>query len=215
DNVLPRPFSIHQVDKSDIILFFAALEDGKGSQWLSKQQDNEMIEVFGPLGNNFSIHPKAKNLLLVAGGMGLAPLCFLAQQATCEKRSVTLILGAAVGPLYTERPENLLPPKINIDTATEDGSSGHHGKVTDLLPKYIDHADQIIACGPLPMYRSMSQMPELKGKSVQISLELRMGCGVGVCYGCTVHTRHGLKQVCKDGPVFDLNDITNWDELVL
>ncbi len=210
--VLPRPFSVHQANKSDIALFFAVLEGGKGSQWLSKQQDNKTIEVFGPLGNGFSIRPDSKNLLLVAGGMGLAPLCFLAQQAVSEKRSVTLLLGAAIGPLYTERPENLLPPRINIDTATEDGSAGYHGKVTDLIPKYIGQADQIFACGPVGMYRTMSQMPELKDKSVQISLEIMMGCGVGVCYGCTIKTRSGLKQVCKDGPVFDLEDIT-WEEI--
>jgi dihydroorotate dehydrogenase electron transfer subunit len=212
ENVLPRPFSVHQATKGDIVLFFAVLEGGKGSQWLSRQQDNETVEVFGPLGNGFSIQPRVKNLLLVAGGMGLAPLCFLAQQAAREKRSVTLLLGAAIGPLYTERPENLLPPRINIATATEDGSSGYHGKVTDLIPKYIDWADQIFACGPISMYRDIATRNQQISKPVQISLEVRMGCGLGVCYGCTVRTKSGLKQVCRDGPVFDLDNIF-WDEL--
>ena len=71
----------------------------------------------------------------------------------------------------------------------------------------IDTADQIFACGPLPMYQTMAQMPELKNKSVQVSLEIMMGCGVGVCYGCTIKTKSGLKQVCKDGPVFELSDL--------
>ena len=108
ENVLPRPFSVHQATKGVIVLFFAVLEGGKGSQWLSRRQDNETVEAFGPLGNGFSIQPRAKSLLLVAGGMGLAPLCFLAQQAVREKRSVTLLLGAATGPLYTACPESLL-----------------------------------------------------------------------------------------------------------
>jgi len=213
ENILPRPFSVHLATEDDIALFFAVLEGGKGSQWLSKRQDNETVEIFGPLGNGFSISPRAKNLLLVAGGMGLAPLCFLAQQAVREKRSVTLLLGAAIGPLYTECPESLLPPRINLATATEDGSIGKKGRVTDLLPDFLDWADQIFACGPTEMYRAMAtRNQQLKAKSVQVSLEVRMGCGRGVCYGCTIKTRGGLKQVCQDGPVFDLEDII-WEEL--
>ena len=207
ENFLPRPFSVHESAKGTIVLFFAVLEGGKGSQWLSKQQVNETIEVFGPLGNGFSILPSTNNILLIAGGMGLAPLCFLAQQAVREKRSVTLLLGSAIGPLYSERPGNLLPPEINIATATNDGSKGHHGMVTDLIPKYIDWADQVFACGPVAMYKTMAQMSELKGKSVQISLEIMMGCGMGVCYGCTIRTKKGLKQVCKDGPVFEMGEV--------
>ena len=215
--ILPRPFSVHHATQNDIALFFAVLEGGKGSQWLSKRQENETVEVFGPLGNGFSIESRAKNLLLVAGGMGLAPLCSLAQQAVREKRSVTLLLGAATGPLYTECSESLLPSGIELVTATEDGTVGHKGMITDLIPDFIDWADQIFACGPVPMYKAMAQMGELKEKPVQISLEMKMGCGLGVCYGCTVKTRSGLKQVCKDGPVFDLSDLTgiNWDELIL
>ena len=87
--------------------------------------------------------------------------------------------------------------------------------VTDLVPDFADWADQVFACGPMPMYRDMVMKKgkmKLEGKPVQISLEMRMGCGLGVCYGCTVKTKNGLKQVCKDGPVFDLGDIL-WDEL--
>ncbi len=214
ESVLPRPFSVHQATEEDITLFFAVLEGGKGSQWLSKRQDNETVEVFGPLGNGFSIQPGAKNLLLVAGGMGLAPLCFLAQQGIRKQRSVALLLGAAIGPLYTQCAENLLPPRITLVTATEDGTVGHRDMIIDLLPDYINKADQIFACGPVGMYRSMAQMPELRNKPVQVSLEVVMGCGRGVCYGCTIKTKKGLKRVCEHGPVFDLDDIL-WDELNL
>jgi dihydroorotate dehydrogenase electron transfer subunit len=217
DLILPRPFSIHQAIKDNIALFFAVLEGGKGTNWLAERKDGDAIELpmLRPLGNGFSISPRAKNLLLVAGGMGLAPLCFLAQQAVREKRSVTLLLGAASGPLYTERPENLLPSRITLATATEDGSIGKKGRVTDLLPDFVGWADQIFACGPMPMYRDMAlkkQELKLEGKPIQVSLEVRMGCGLGVCYGCTVKTKNGLTQVCKDGPVFNLEDIL-WDEL--
>ena len=206
--ILPRPFSIHQVNTNgDIAIFFAVLEDGRGSQWLSKRQGNETVEMFGPLGNEYSIRPEARHLLLLAGGVGIAPLYFLAQAAITKQYSVTLIHGASSKlNLYPEK----MPPEIKLIPVTEDGSVGQKGLITDLLPDYIDWADQIFACGPVSMYKAMAQIPELKVKPVQISLEVRMGCGRGVCYGCTVKTKRGLKQVCTDGPVFDLDDVL-WD----
>lgn len=210
--ILPRPFSIHQVNDDQIALFYAVWEDGRGTNWLSQCQIGDTVEIFGPLGNGFSTLPTARNLLLVAGGIGLAPLYFLAQEALRRECSVTLLLGAATAAqLY---PEHLLPPGIKLVTATEDGTKGKQGMVTDLLPDSISWADQVFACGPMPMYHNLAaqkQRLKLEGKPVQISLEMRMGCGLGVCYGCTVKTKNGLKQVCKDGPVFDLDDIL-WDE---
>ncbi len=206
--LLPRPFSIHWVNDKGIALFYAVLADGKGTKWLSQRQAGDTVELFGPLGNGFSIDPAAKNMLLVAGGIGIAPLYFLAQEALKKKYSVTLLYGTADSKRYSTSPQ------IKLVRATEDGTIGYKGKVTDLLPQYIDVADQVFACGPPPMYRTMAKMPELKDKPVQISLEVRMACGLGVCYGCSIRTKTGLKQVCKDGPVFDLNDII-WDEFVL
>ena len=109
--------------------------------------------------------------------------------------------------------EDLLPSKKTLVITTNDGSQGNEGYITQTIPEYIDWADQIFACGPSQMYRTMVKMPELKDRPVQISLEVRMGCGFGVCYGCTVKTKQGLKQVCHDGPVFNLSDIL-WDELI-
>ncbi len=211
--VLPRPFSIHQVnDKGDMALFFAVWEDGKGTKWLSQQQKGDVVELFGPLGNGYSIHPTSHNLLLVAGGIGIAPLCFVAEQALNQGYSVTLLSGASTADQLC--PEHLLPHKAKLITATEDGTAGEKGMITDLLPDFIGQADQIFVCGPMPMYRDMATKYRafLKDKSVQISLEVRMGCGLGVCYGCTVKTKSGLKQVCRDGPVFELEDIL-WNEL--
>jgi dihydroorotate dehydrogenase electron transfer subunit len=76
-----------------------------------------------------------------------------------------------------------------------------------LIPHYVNTADQVFACGPMAMYRTMAQMQELKNKPVQLSLEIMMGCGTGVCYGCTIKTQSGLKQVCKDGPVFGMGEL--------
>lgn len=211
--ILPRPFSIHQLDnKGNMALFFAVLEDGKGTGWLSQRDISDTVELFGPLGNGFSINPDSQNLLLVAGGIGIAPLYFLAQEALNQGYSVTLLLGASnASQLY---PRHLLPSKAKLITTTEDGTNGQKGMVTELLPDFIGWADQVFACGPATMYRDMANKyhPLLKDKSVQVSLEMRMGCGLGVCYGCTVKTKNGLKQVCRDGPVFDLDDVI-WDEL--
>jgi len=210
---LPRPFSIHQVnDKGDIALFFAVWEDGKGTKWLSQRRKGDKVELFGPLGNGFSIQPSSPNLLLLAGGIGIAPLCFLAEKALKQECSVTMMLGASTATqLY---PRHLLPAQVELIIATEDRTDGREGMITDFLPDFAGRADQIFACGPMPMYYDMAlRKKELKlgGKSAQISLEMRMGCGLGVCYGCTVKTKNGLKQVCQDGPIFDLDEII-WDE---
>lgn len=218
DYVLPRPFSIHQINSEGVALFFAVWEDGKGTQWLSQRQPDDGVELFGPLGNGFTISSKSRKLLLVAGGTGIAPLCFLGRDALSKGFSVVLLMGASgeFKPSGKENPdqhypEALLPPGIKVETITS-SPDGKTDMVTDLLPKYIDWADQIFTCGPIPMYHTIATRKLTNGKPTQISLEVRMGCGRGVCYGCTVKTRRGLKQVCKDGPVFDLADIF-WEEL--
>ena len=92
--ILPRPFSIHQVNDDGIALFFAVWEDGRGTIWLSQRERGDSVELFGPLGNGFSIYPDSPNLLLVAGGTGIAPLYFLAQETLAQGYSVKLLLGA-------------------------------------------------------------------------------------------------------------------------
>jgi len=207
DCALPRPFSIHQVDKEgNIALFFAVWENGKGTNWLAQRCIGNTVELFGPLGSGFSIRSEAKNLLLVAGGTGIAPLEFLALAALKKKKTVTLLYGTA----NDQRCQ--ISADIRLVSATEDGTLGIKGTAIELIPQFIDQADQIFACGPMAMYHAMARMPELKLKPVQVSLEIMMGCGRGVCYGCTIKTKQGLKEVCQDGPVFDLDDIL-WDEL--
>jgi dihydroorotate dehydrogenase electron transfer subunit len=206
--LLPRPFSIHQVDDNGIALFYAVLEGGRGTNWLSQRKAQDSVGLLGPVGNGFSINPDSNSLLLVAGGNGIAPLYFLAQEALKKRCSVTLLYGTA------DKNRCSIPPQIKLVSATEDGTVGYRGKITDLLPQYTGRADQVFVCGPLGMYKEMYSKREelLKDKPTQVSLEVRMGCGLGVCYGCTVKTKKGLKQVCKDGPIFALDDIL-WDEL--
>jgi dihydroorotate dehydrogenase electron transfer subunit len=217
DTFLPRPFSVHRVDGGQLALLFKVV--GKGTRWLSQLKKGETLGIFGPLGNGFTVYPGSRNLLLVGGGMGIAPLCFLADDAAGEGKKVTLIQGARSADclLPISCPQKLfdkgvLPASFQCINATEDGSEGYKGLATELIPHYIGGVDQIFACGPAAMYRTMADRPELKNKSVQLSLEIMMGCGTGVCYGCTIRTKKGLKQVCQDGPVFGMGEI-RWDEL--
>lgn len=206
DLILRRPFSIHRVEDSEQISVLFSIV-GSGTNWLSKRKPGEKLDLLGPLGNGFSIHPESKNLLLVAGGMGIAPLVFLAEKALKSKKFVKLLLGARTKEcLY---PLRLLPDGIETFVITEDGSQGDKGKVTDMLPTHYDWADQVYACGPLDMYRSIASQTQKwrRGKPIQVSLEVTIGCGMGACFGCSVKTRVGMKRICLDGPVFNLDEV--------
>ncbi len=204
-----RPISIHQVEGKTVSFLFAVV--GTGTEWLAQRKRKDKIDLLGPMGNGFSILPESRNLLLLAGGMGVAPLNFLAENAQKDGYSVRLLTGARTVSLIC--PPELLPQNAECIAVTEDGTAGEKGLVTAFLPQYTEWADQVFACGPIPMYQAMSiQRQTLALKNhIQISLEVRMGCGLGFCYACTVGTRQGLKQVCKDGPVFNLEDVM-WDE---
>ena len=233
DLTLRRPLSIHQVvvasetKQSQVALLFKVV--GKGTLWLSQLQIGDKIDILGPLGKGFSIPSvtarcpeckrrnmprQSRNLLLVAGGIGIAPLAFWAQRASSQ-HSLTLIHGASTAAQLYEQP---LPPKVQFIPVTEDGTMGRKAMVTDILPDFLPWADQVYACGPIEMYKAMAKMSlrakrsNLKIKKCQVSLEVRMGCGIGACYGCTINTKKGLKQVCRDGPIFELEDII-WEEV--
>jgi dihydroorotate dehydrogenase electron transfer subunit len=209
---LPRPFSIHRVEGGQLALLFNIV--GKGTEWLARRKKGDSLDIFGPLGNGFRIDPAAGNLLLVAGGIGIAPLVFLAEVAAGQRKTVTIIAGArsvaCLAPV--SMPQELfdagvMGASVRVVCATDDGSEGFKGLATDLVPHYLEGMDQVFACGPAAMYRTMARMLELKGKDAQLSLEVMMGCGTGVCYGCTIETKTGLKQVCKDGPVFGMGEV--------
>jgi dihydroorotate dehydrogenase electron transfer subunit len=201
--LLRRPFSIHEVRGSKIALLFSVV--GQGTKWLSHRRKGETLDLIGPLGRAFDIYPASQNLLLVAGGIGIAPLLFLAKRAIQDKFKVAFLIGAnTISQIY---PEQLLPEEIKVFIATVDGSKGAKGLITDFIGNFIGWADQIFACGPFPMYQSLARMPELKNVSTQVLLEQRFGCGVGACLGCVVKMKRGLKRVCYDGPVFDLDEI--------
>jgi dihydroorotate dehydrogenase electron transfer subunit len=226
---LRRPFSVHQSrfdrdsGEGEIALLFKVA--GRGTLWLSQQQKGDRIDILGPLGKGFSIEPEARNLLLVAGGIGIAPLVFLMQHASSQHQIILIYGASTAAQLYTfssagKKRSKLspLPKGSQFIPVTEDGSMGKKGMATDILPDFLDWADQMYACGPVDMYKAMTEISwrakqgNLKLRKCQVSLEVRMGCGFGACYSCTINTKKGLKQVCRDGPVFELDDIT-WQEV--
>jgi dihydroorotate dehydrogenase electron transfer subunit len=208
--LLRRPISIHQIKSNAIAFLFAAV--GEGTEWLARLQRGEKLDMLGPLGNGFSLNPEARHILIVAGGMGIAPLVFLAHDALKNHKDVKILAGAGSGAQVY--PYRLIPEGVDYVTITEDGTGGEKGLVTDLLASHSPWADQIFICGPLAMYQAISRdYPRfLRNKPAQVSLEVRMGCGLGFCYACTIRTKAGLKQVCKDGPVFSMQDVL-WEEL--
>ena len=215
ETVLRRPISVHNIDKANGRLAFLYAVVGRGTAWLANCQTGAGLDILGPLGNGFKLSGKTGNVLLVAGGIGIAPLVYLAENAIKSGKKVTLLLGAATAAkLY---PPGLLPGAVKVVLATDDGTRGHKGLVTDLIPEYTPESGQIMICGPMPMLRFIAGHRKelgLADKKADISLEMRMACGFGVCLGCTIRTTNGLKEVCKDGPVFRLDEVI-WDELTV
>ena len=209
DPLLRRPYSLFRADPRAGTVTLLVRPYGRGSSWLASRSTGEVLDVLGPLGNTYEVNPRARHLLMIAGGVGAAPLVMLTDQALAHGLSVTFLMGSAdtAGLLAP----SLLPSAVEYVVATEDGGSGHRGYVTDLVPDYVRWADQIFACGPEPMYRSLRAAVapfRMAGKPrVQVSMERGMACGLGACLGCVVETRRGMQTSCVQGPVYDMDDL--------
>lgn len=202
ERILRRPLGVHRVnDNGEFALLYEVV--GAGTEWLAQRKKGASIDILGPFGNGFDV--QSRRLLLVAGGVGIAPLVFLAERAASEGRKVTLLFGAKTAKQVY--PDKLLPSGVEFIAVTQDGLIERQGMVTDVLSDLIEETDQVFACGPSAMYGAMSQMRVLKGRNIQVSMEARMGCGFGLCNGCSIKTRQGMKRVCDEGPVFDLGDL--------
>jgi dihydroorotate dehydrogenase electron transfer subunit len=209
DPLLPRPMSFHRFRQAGDERQFAILFDlrGRGTDWLWRRQPGDLVSLFGPLGRGYAVMRQSQNLLLVAGGIGIAALVALADEAIAGGKAVTLLQGAKTAARLF--PSSRLPPEVEVISATEDGSAGHRGLVTELISEYLPWADQVFACGPNAMYEAMAGImrQQASRKSVQVLLEEHMACGMGVCYCCGVFTRRGVRLVCKDGPRFELREL--------
>lgn len=235
--VLRRPFSINTADAAAGLVTIHFRIVGKGTEWLARLRPGDRLDMLGPLGRPFEVDARSRHLMLVAGGLGIAGVRMLVDEALRDGRQVVVLFGAATArEVY---PSNLLPDEVEYVVATDDGSLGHAGRVTELVPQYEAWADQAFACGPLPMLAALSTSaagrrerlgvaklgrkrgggkqdplgsPAARRKSfLQVALEQTMGCAVGACLGCVVMGVNGQPQrVCREGPVFASDEIA-WE----
>ena len=234
--LLRRPFSIAGASPEKGLLHIFFRLRGEGTKILSRLHPGDTLDCLGPLGTGFRLgasdnsnfcvtqptqnaHLQGVNSVLVGGGIGVAPLLFLAQTLydNCKDRKITLFYGAP-GVKELIPVHKFLPPGVSVELATDDGSAGYKGLVTELCLSHFQQGlqpQEIFACGPPQMLQKLAAMEIAQNIGMQFSLEERMACGVGACLGCAVKTRSicgdetvGLyKRVCKDGPVFNAREV--------
>ena len=207
---LRRPISIYNMDKEKGILEFIFQVKGKGTELLSKKEEGDLIDIIGPLGSGTFKFEGKKNIAIIGGGIGIFPLYELAKQAKELGINIHTYIGFRNKELVTLEKEFEVV-STNLTITTDDGSYKEKGFAINFLAEDLEKEkfDCIYSCGPLPMLRAVKKLAEEKGIPCQISLEERMGCGLGVCLGCAVKTAGSPKEspeyvhVCKAGPVFD------------
>ena len=209
DPLLRRPYSVYRVHEDHSTLTFLVRAFGRGSAWLAEREPGQRLAMLGPLGNSFSIPTRAQRLLMIAGGVGVAPLVMLSDEAVLGNLDVVFVMGAADEDGLLAASE--LSSRVEYIVATDDGSRGHHGLATEVIGSYVTWADQMYACGPEPMYRTLRAVVDPlrtnRHPRAQISVERGMACGLGACLGCVVETTNGMIASCVRGPVFDLDEV--------
>lgn len=205
DPMFARAFSYYRLEGDRFAILYA--RTGKGTQWLADRRPGDAVRCYGPLGNGFRLPDEPGNLLLIGGGVGVAPLVDTAERAVAAGHQVVAMMGArSAGGLL---PGSVWPREVEYVVVTEDGSAGPKGFVTQHLGKYQEWASRVYACGPNAMFESLANVLRHNGRRQrpEILMEENMPCGWGMCYGCAVFTKHGVKLCCKDGPRFNLFDV--------
>ena len=198
---LRRPISVYDLDEESVSIIYRVV--GKGTEFLSKMSDG-ILSVLTGLGNGYDTTLSGPNPLLVGGGVGVPPLYYLAKKLIEEKKNVRAVLGFRnSSDVFAGEDFKSIGVKTTI--VTEDGSTGVHGYVTDYLPADCSYC---FTCGPEPMLKAVYKTIKCSG---QFSFEERMGCGFGVCMGCSCKTVAGPKRICVDGPVLTKEEII-WED---
>lgn len=198
---LRRPFSVCDATEGRLTLLYKTV--GEGTRALATLPEGTEVSAVTGLGKGFDAEACREKALLVGGGLGAAPLYLLAKELKALGKQVTCVLG------FNKEEEVVLEAEFRalcntFSLATLDGSAGIKGFVTDALRELQPEYDYFYTCGPMVMMKAVCQMLEDPGEA---SLEERMGCGAGFCYGCSIPTAKGPRRVCKDGPVFKKEDI--------
>jgi dihydroorotate dehydrogenase electron transfer subunit len=211
--LLRRPISIAFADRERKTFDIIFQVKGKGTGHLAGKKAGDSIDIMGPLGKPFDISESNKNIAVVGGGIGIFPLLFLLNEMSKSQRTVSYLGFRSKDLIVLADDFSRLCSRLEI--ATEDGSEGYKGFVTSILENHLpsENFDMIYTCGPVPMLKKVSKIAENFGVLCQVSLEQRMGCGIGTCLVCSCKTKVKDKddwkysRVCKDGPVFWSSDI--------
>lgn len=203
--VLRRPISVHSFDAEKNEIGFLVQVVGDGTRWLASLKEGDKVNTLMPLGNGFTMPEKSgERYLLVGGGVGSAPLYYLAQELKNKGCDFALLIGArSAKDLYRRDAYEALG---RVEYTTEDGSLGEKGYVTNhsmLAEKF----DRIYTCGPKPMMLAVAKYARENGIECEVSLENKMACGLGACLCCVEDTKEGHKCVCTDGPVFSIDEL--------
>ncbi len=207
---LRRPISINSIDGDLVTIIFAV--KGKGTELLSKVEVGKKIDIMGPLGKGVFEVQEYNNVAIIGGGLGSYPLYELTKRLK-GKTSINVYLGFRDKSVVTCEKEFEEIGVNKLVIATDDGSYKEKGFAIDFMKKDIEEhmVDRIFACGPTPMLRAIKKYAEENNIPCQVSLEERMGCGIGACLGCAVKVKEDgnevYKHVCKDGPVFFAKDV--------
>lgn len=198
---LRRPIAVQEWDSDSLTIIFKVV--GKGTDVLSRMDPGESVDLLTGLGNGFDPDACSREALVVCGGIGASPAFSLTKELIGRGRKVTVILG------FNKADDIILYDAYHalgadVRLVTLDGSEGLKGFVTDAIKVLNPSYDYFYTCGPKVMMKAVCELLEGPGEA---SLEERMGCGCGICYGCTCHTEKGPKRVCADGPVFRKEDI--------
>lgn len=216
DPLLRRPFSVCGVQGGLFQVLYRVV--GKGTEILSREvRKGDRLPLLGPLGRGFREPPRGGTRLLVAGGIGIAPLLFLASSLRNERFRFLAGFASAREIIPAGEISNL---PLDVEISTDDGTAGRAGLVTELLEERLRQEGgsrfSIYTCGPKPMLKKMASIAAGCGLPCQVSLESFMACGLGACQGCAVKSAPGegrpYYHVCKDGPVFDSRQI-DWEAL--
>ena len=209
DIILRRPFSVHRAHGELIEILYQVL--GAGTLRLAEKTVGDVMDAVGPLGHGWQVPPGTAHALLVAGGLGAAPLGMLAEHLAVAGVAVAVAQGAPTASRLVAR-DHFERVARRVEVATDDGSAGEQGFVTGPVARLLaeERFDVAYTCGPEPMQRIVSSMTRDAGVGCQVSLERLMACGIGACLSCVVSTRDGLKRACVDGPVFGAEEVV-WD----
>lgn len=204
---LRRPISIYNVDKDRNLLWLYVQVVGEGSRRMSKYVTGEKVNMLLPLGNHFSMPQCGDKVVLIGGGVGVAPLLYYGIQLREQGITPHFVLGArSADDLVTiDDFKNV----GDVYVTTEDGSLGEKGYVINhsFLQKGKNDINRIATCGPEPMMRAVGRFAKENNIFCEVSLENHMACGLGACLCCVTPTKEGHKCVCTDGPVFNVNDL--------